>query len=83
MSEMFKLKLDAQEFAADTGKVLRGLTITVTEDGVKATIRATDKNGVHVYATYAGQYPDATLNDLLDALLSKSASYLWSVDRWA
>lgn len=80
--KLLNIKFDDKEFAAATGNTFRGLTISRAEEGWNVVVRATDKEGVDVYAMYQEEDIEAGFNDLMDDLASKQAKYLWRLDRW-
>lgn len=82
-SVQYHLRLDPQQFAMDTGKVFRGLTITKKDNDYNIILRATDKEGVAIYALFQSESVEDGFKELLEILLSKQASYFWRFDGWA
>lgn len=74
--------LDGKVFAWYTGLPFRGLTITQYSTMWNVVLRATNRQGVNVYAMVRVHDPLEGLGQLMEMLSSKGGSRHWHVDKY-
>lgn len=76
--------LDPKEFAAETGRVLRGISLTSKPDGWQIVIRCWSKAHGPQYAMWTSQTDlVASLRSILDVLGTRAGPDLWRKDKFA
>lgn len=79
----FGLVFDAKAFVFETGYTFRGLTVSSKDNQYNCVLRATDKDGVHVYCIHQADDPVEGFDVLWGLVTSKDAKYFWRLDGWA
>lgn len=76
--------IDPHHFAAETRRVLRGISLTSKPDGWQVVIRAWSKANGPQYAMWTGlDDPVSGLKAVLDVLYSRGGGDLWRKDKFA